>query len=513
MNDKAAMQAIQRWMYGRGFRAGYALVVAMFGIFSNVAFAFDIFRTQADVSETSATSSLTAARGVPCRFDTSDLSASSRLHLDEAIDRALCNNPKTREAWANVKVEAANVGAAKAAYLPSVTANWQRIKDNSVTDITGHPALSSAYRSTVGAESVSLNWVLYDFGGRRAALTSARALLTAARANQDSQLEAVFEKTATDYYAAQAAVGKQATAVESERAARDSFDVAQTRVNRGIAAISDQLQAQTSYAQATFNRVKAESDLAVALGTLATDMGIRPDQQLILPDVDDGIQPDTEFNESVAALIDDVERQHPSVKAARAQRDAALEKVKQVRSQGLPNLNFVAKYSRNNQPVSLGLGEPQFPATGHDWYFGIQVQIPLFEGFGRSYQISAAKAQAEAQQYALDEAVQKVGLDVWTTYQTLIANGRNVGNTVSILDVAQRSFDAALKRYRVGVGSIVELLNAQSALADARKQRVQALTDWRAARLQLAARMGRLDSRDTVFETNRMSGGDEEGRP
>jgi hypothetical protein len=48
-------------------------------------------------------------------------------------------------------------------------------------------------------------------------------------------------------------------------------------------------------------------------------------------------------------------------------------------------------------------------------------------------------------------------------------------------------------RYEKGVGSIIELLSAQSALANARQRRVESLLDWRTARLQLAASLGRLN--------------------
>ncbi|MEX3935867.1 TolC family protein [Paraburkholderia phymatum] len=61
-----------------------------------------------------------------------------------------------------------------------------------------------------------------------------------------------------------------------------------------------------------------------------------------------------------------------------------------------------------------------------------------------------------------------------------------------MLQIARQSFGAARHRYNAGVGNILELLNAQSSLSDASRQRIQALTDWRAARLQLAAKIGRL---------------------
>lgn len=458
----------------------------------HIALGFDVFRTNAAVPATPAASLIVGGSDSPCQFGPLGVP----LRLDEAVDRALCDNPKTREAWANVKVQAAGLGAAKGAYLPNITGTWQDVRDNSVTDITGHPALSSADRSTIRSGSVSLNWVLYDFGGREAALRNARELLAAARANQDAALQTAFSSVATDYYSAQAAAGKLVAAQDTEGIARDSFVAASTRVAHGVAAITDQLQAQTSYARATFNRAKAEGDLQTALGTLASDMNLNPSQAIVVPKVTDGVVLDKDFTESVAELIEDAERTHPSVAAAKAQLDAAVAKEQQTRAQGLPNVSLVAKYSQNNQPASLGLGEPQFPATGHDWYIGVQVQIPLFEGFVRTYQVRQAYAQVEVQQDTLDEAQQQVGLDVWKSYQALQTGAHNLDNTSALLDIAKQSFDAAKHRYAAGVGNILELLNAQSSLADANQQRVQALSDWRTARLQLAAKMGRLSLND-----------------
>jgi len=421
------------------------------------------------------------------------------LPLQDAVERGLCNNPKTREAWAQVKIQAAGVGIGRAAYLPTVTGNWQGVRDDTATNVSGFPQFSSDYRNSVlRTESVSLNWVLYDFGGRKAALANATALLAAARASQEAALEQAFADVAKDYYTAQAAQGAFVAAQEIEQTANDSLKAATARVNKGIAPISDELQAQTSWAEAVINRTKAQGDWQTALGTLASDMDLDPSIPITLPDVGDGVRPDAEFDDSVAELIEQAKRSHPSVLAAEAQVEAASAKVSQTRAEGLPSLSFVAKYSWNNQPTTLQIGFPQFPANGHEWYLGFQITIPIFEGFTRTYQIRQAEAQTELQRDTLNEVQQQVGLDVWNSYQALQTATHNLGNSAMLLDVAQRSYTAAQRRYQVGVGNILELLNAQSSLAGAKRQRIQALTDWRSARLQLASKLGRLGMSDIV---------------
>ncbi|MDP9651435.1 TolC family protein [Paraburkholderia caledonica] len=448
--------------------------------------AFDVFRTEAAVP--SGPSSPVLGDNQICSFGP----IGQPLRLQEAVERALCNGPKTREAWINVKIRAAAVGQGRAAFLPTLSGQWQGVRDDSVTDVTGHPDLSSANRATIRSASVSLSWVLYDFGGRSAALRNATELLAAAQANQDAQLQQAFGTLARDYYGAQAAQGALTAAQEIVRTAQESLTAASVRAEKGVVPLSDQLQAETAYAQAVFNRVKAEGDCQSALGTLASDMNLRPDQPIRLPPPAEGVSTATEFSDSIGDLIDEAKRTHPSVRAAQADVDAALAKEQQTRAEGLPSLSLTAKYSHNNQPATLGLGIPQFPATGHDWYIGVQVTVPFFEGFGRVYQVRQAEAETDLQRATLDEAQQQVALDVWTAYQTLMATSQNIANSATLLEVAEHSFEANQRRYTVGVGNILELLNAQSDLASARKQRIQALTDWRSARLQLAAKLGRL---------------------
>ncbi|WP_320534934.1 TolC family protein [Robbsia andropogonis] len=414
------------------------------------------------------------------------------LPLQDAVERRLCNDPKTREAWAQVKIEAAGVGLGRSAYLPTVSGSWQGMRDDTVTNVTGLPQYSSDYRNLLKTDSISLTWVLYDFGSRAAALKSATALLAAAKASQESALETAFASVAKDYYAAQAAQGAYVASQAIEKTSQDSLNAATARVDKGVASISDELQARTSWAQAVIDRTKAQSTWESALGTLASDMGLDPNIAITLPDVGEGVKPDNEFSESVDELIDVAKQSHPDVVAAEAQVEAAVAKVDQTRDAGLPSLSFVAKYSQNNQPTTLAVGIPQFPATGHEWYVGFQVTIPIFEGFERTYQIRQAEAQTELQRATLDEVREKVALDVWTSYQTLQASTSNLKNIAMLLDVADRSYTAAQRRYQGGVGNILELLNAQSALAAAKRQRIQSLTDWRSARLQLAANLGKL---------------------
>lgn len=429
---------------------------------------------------------------LPGQMPCSDGAVPQPLQLQDAIDRSLCGNPKSQEAWANIKVQSAALGISRAAYLPSISATSQYVRDNARTDVRDHPELSSNTRTNVASNSISLSWVLYDFGGRSAALKSADELLAVAEANQDSVLQTLLSTVAQDYYSAQAAEQIVLTTKEIEATAADNVKAASLRVSKGVAPITDELQARTTLAEDVYEHSKAAGDFQKALGTLASDINLAPYASIQLPESGKGVQLDPTFTTSVVDMINEAVKVHPDIQAARAQVEAAQAKKDQVASEGMPTFGLTAKYSTSDQPASLGLGAPEFPATGRDWYVGAQVTIPLFEGFGRVYKVHQAQAQIEYQEDTLDEKVQKVSLDVWLAYHDLQSASQKVKDTDMVADIALKSYEAAHHRYVSGVGNILELLNSQTSLATAKKHQISANTDWRIARLQLAFKLGEL---------------------
>ncbi|HNJ50465.1 MAG TPA: TolC family protein, partial [Accumulibacter sp.] len=90
---------------------------------------------------------------------------------------------------------------------------------------------------------------------------------------------------------------------------------------------------------------------------------------------------------------------------------------------------------------------------------------------------------------------QQVALDVWEAYQALATATQTVRTAADLLASAEQSERVAAGRYQAGVGNILDLLNAQSALANARLQRIQAMLDWHVSRAALAHAIGTLDHR------------------
>ena len=422
------------------------------------------------------------------------------LNLPDVVNLALCNNPQTREAWASAQVQAAQIGASKAGYLPSASLSASDERD------------SQSQRLRIA--KLSLSYLLYDFGARAANLENVRQLLGAATATQDSTVQAVFLSAVQAFYQTQATLAALNAAHESERAAKESFAAAEARYATGSATPADKLQAQTAYSQATLNRITADGAMKNAKGTLANMLGLDANRNVSLvaansfsaqqnsftnpakPDATNGritaksagSADESEmlkiFERDVAALIEEARQRRPDLYAAAAQVKAAEANVDAARAAGKPSISLTAS---TNQSNSAG-------ATSRGSSAGITLSVPIFSGFAPTYRIRAAEAQVDAKNAQLERLRLQIALDVWTAYQNLITATQSLRTTADLLSSAEQSERVALGRYKAGVGSILDVLNAQSALASARQQRIQSTFNWNISRATLAQAMGSLDA-------------------
>ena len=250
--------------------------------------------------------------------------------------------------------------------------------------------------------------------------------------------------------------------------------------------LADKLQAETALAQSVLTRGRAEGELQNALGALAGQIGLPVDSSISIEAPGEGL-PGIEFAASLKALMDEARQQHPDLLLARAELDAAIARVDATKAEGRPSISLTGATTHTDLRGQLPADSV---SRGHS--IGLQLNIPIFEGFGRSYRIRQAESEVEGKSAELDSQVRKIELEVWKAYQALQTEGGNLQAVSRLLDNARLSFKISQGRYKGGVGNILELLNAQSAQANAEQQQIQVRSSWLIARLQLAASLGRL---------------------
>jgi outer membrane protein len=467
--------------------AGWSFMTAVGTLSLAMAAAPDPFATDAEIANSPAASVTKPGSNLPCDFTGLPETA---LSLSDVVERALCDNPQTREAWANARVQAAQFGVSRSADLPTLSANGA-ISQNE-TNGRGTQTDANSFREK--SAGLSLSYLLYDFGARSASIENARQVLLAANASQDTAIQTVFLAAVQAYYQIFAAQSAVQAAVEAEKSAQEGLKAATVRYEVGAGTPADKLQAKTAYSQAVLNRIRAEGDAKNAQGVLANVMGLDANLPVnIVPPADSA--PDENFEQDVARLIDEARQNRPDLMAAEAQIKAAQSNVTAAQASGKPSLSLSADLNYSDTTVS----DP-FRSSA----LGLNLSVPLFTGYNTTYRIQSAQAQVAASMAQRDILHQQIALEVWTAYQSLITETHSLKSSADLVASAAESERVALGRYKAGAGDILNLLAAQSALASARQQNVQALYGWYIAKAALAKTMGQLDlTAVATLHTNR----------
>ncbi|HUQ98827.1 MAG TPA: TolC family protein [Gemmatimonadaceae bacterium] len=404
-----------------------------------------------------------------------------QLTLVDVVDLALRNNPATRASWAQARASADFFGAARGAYYPTVngTANLSRAKSPNTNARNG--GISTQY-----GPAISLNYLLFDFGGRSGSVETARQQLFASNLTHNATLQNTVLQAETAYFTYMATSALLAAERSAIAEAQANLTAAQQRNRVGLATIADVLQARTALSQEQLNLETTQGNLQAARGGLASALGLPANLPFDLEPLGDSI-PVRAVALSVDSVINAALQNRPDLAAARAEAAAAAAQIRVARSALFPSLNLGSNAART-------WSQPQLFA-GPSYGVSLGLSIPIFNGFSRQYELAAARAQADAFAALADQTRQQVITQVFVSYYQLQTAGQRVATSDDLLASALESVKVAAGRYREGVGSIIDLLTAQTALANARAQQVQSRWQWYTSLAQLARDAGVLGVR------------------
>jgi outer membrane protein TolC len=311
-------------------------------------------------------------------------------------------------------------------------------------------------------------------------------LLLAARLGERAavaDLVLAVQQTWFRHLAARALVEAEGAAL---RQAETSLAAAEGRRRSGLATVADVLQARTALSQVRLALQQAEGQALSTRGALATLAGLPPTAELevgVLPEAVDAAAAQPGIDELLAAAS----AANPDLGRARASASAAEARARWVARAPAPVLSLQASGTRS------WFLDPAHTAPLDAWTFGLVLRLPTLDSVRPAYDALAAREAADAARDRADATAQRVSLDVWTSWQGLRTAARRVATARDLLASARASADVATGRYREGVGSVVDLLNAQAALELARAEDVRARTDYLVGLAQLARATGRLD--------------------
>jgi outer membrane protein TolC len=411
--------------------------------------------------------------------------------LPELIDLAESNNPETRIVWNDARKVALAAGIAESTYLPRITATAIGGYQGS----NGHDSalgtnINSSGSATGTVSVVSLEWLLFDFGGRAAIVDAAKQASVISNITFTEVHQQIIYNVALAFYAHAAAQARLTSAAQSLKNAQIVQDAAEDRYKHGIGTVIETAQARQATAQANLALVQATGGVQDTYLTLITAVGISPLTKIKVADVS-GRKLSPAIATSVEGIISSSLVRRPDVLSAYAAQKASLANERAAHAEFMPKIFVSANASYNSGGVDVtGLstvGQQSSTVNINGNRFGkaifVGVTIPLYDGGIRAARLAQARAEVDSADARLTRVREDAVRQIVFAENTLDTSLSTYAASQSLAAAAQTTFDAALAAYRSGFGSITDLALAESQLLQAKN----ASTDAYSAALSAAA--------------------------
>lgn len=382
--------------------------------------------------------------------------------LPELIDIAERSHPETRIAWEQARQAAHAVGLSESAYYPYLAASASAGFQYQLT------ALTSVFPASAAEEEAALDvqWLLFDFGERKATVAAAKEQLMAANIGFNAAHQQIVFAVTKSFYGFNTAREEVKVAESALQAAQTVDQAAQARFDNGLATKPDVLQAEQQTAQAVFDLEAAQGEFSDAQVTLVQSLGILPTEKLQVAEV-----PEKRFKEdpddSLDELVDRALSQRPDMVAKLANLRARQAEVRKARAAYYPKISLAASVGESKLDVSV-YGSPYFGNSKPDYGVGVAVDLPIFDGFLRANKLRIAESELRAAENELTDSRNTAAAEVWRAYTDLKTALRKQKSADKLLAAAQSAFDASLEAYRHGLGTYVDVANAQRYVTAAR---------------------------------------------
>jgi outer membrane protein TolC len=395
------------------------------------------------------------------------------LSLPEAVKIALETQPQIQSRLYDYAAARFRVAQAMSPLLPQLTGTWTAARDRLSFGVGTNAQTFDAVTSTTAR--LALSQLLFDFGKTYAATEVARRLADVAKEDVEVQRDLIVLSVKEAYF--NLLFGKRLINVQRQaldraevnlRAARGFFEV-------GTRPKSDVTRAEVDVANARLDLIRARNAERLARVALNTGMGIAVGSPTEVEDILTFVP----FPVDHAQLQNEARQGRAEGRQARIRVQAAEATVKQQVRNFLPDITanaFVGGTTTDLREI---------------WELGVALNWSIFDGgnkIARYREATATLQSAEAQVKAVDlniaQEVEQASLNVQEGEERIQAARVAV-------EFAQENFRLAQGRFDAGVGTIIELTDAQLALTQAQSTEAQALADFRISVSRLERAVGR----------------------
>ena len=411
--------------------------------------------------------------------------------LQECVDYALKNNISIKQSELDIKLANIDKSSAIGNFLPnlnsSISHSWSigantnpvtNVRENQTTQYT-QVGLSSSVTIYNGLQNVNRL--------RRAKLGQLAAQYQLTKMQDDISLF-----VANAYL--DILFNKENLKVQQGQSAYDEKQLKRTEelVNSGSLPRGDLLDMKATNAADNQKIVAAENSLLISRLSLAQLLQLEDFQNFDIADVDIEAKQSPVMAETSEAIVEKAKQIRVEIKIAQANLDLAQRDIKIARGAYQPNLSFGYNFGTNasysDRIVGVdGSGTPiiasalpvfeQFSNNkGHN--FGLQLNVPIFNGFSVKNNVERSKVNFERTKNAFNQA----NLDLETNVYKAITDAKGALKTyeaaVSTLEARQEAFNYAKEKYAVGLMNAFDFNQSQTIFVAAQSDVIRAKYDY-----------------------------------
>lgn len=429
---------------------------------------------------------LTAALSVLC--SQSVFAATLELDLEETIQRALLTNPSVKIAESQRKEAKADYSAAKSARGISISLNHDSGRggyaDNRryvITDNMGRQI--PRYDKSIGnshSNSITASLPLFTGGELQGQIGQAKANYRSMLSAEEQAYNEMKETATTGYFNMLNAGNMKALRQESVDRLQAHLDNVIAQYNVGIVARADVLRSEVELANAKQDYITASNEYDVAEATLNNIIGTPLNTTLKLKDSLQYVP----YDNDMAYCLAYSEQHRPELKQAEYGVDAAEAVLVVARSGHMPKI-----YA--NASDNWGGNGSNWPGDDDEnWSVGVTASINVFDSgvtWSKIHAAQEALVQAKESQRQIKDAVE---LEVRTDYLSMREAEKRISTAQVAVASAEEDYHIAVVRYQAGVGTNIDVMDAQEALTQAKTNYYQALYNYNTSKAALNTSMG-----------------------
>jgi outer membrane protein len=395
------------------------------------------------------------------------------LTLQQCIEIALKTHPLIRLSYRQLDAALARSEQAKAQWRPELTfTGVQRRQGPTVSftvpnPLTGMPVSIEIVKRDMRTLTGEIRQSLLSFGRKSASIRSAEFQVNATSATVQAVQAQLILRVTEAYADVLAAQAMEEVARQAVERVKIVLKTAQARYEAGVAPKFDVLRAEAELAAAEEQLLAARNGVALAKAALNQLLGRPTNASIELVSLPEPFDVLPELIQS-EPFIKQAMANRPELRSSEWQIRAAEELVKLAKADKNPLVLLTGSYVRQTK---TGFAED------YQWGVNLVVQFPIFDSGRRESAVREREATLEQALAQRENLERQIALEVEQAVRNFQVALQRLKTARAALASAEEAFRLAQVRYEGGVGTQVEVWDAQVALTRARANEVQALYD------------------------------------